>query len=65
MVFKQLEKQGTVTELVEHWPRMPEIVDSNHGRVKPMTNQIDTFRFLARCPALLGLGKGLVGSVSV
>ena len=25
-----------------------------HGGVKPMTYQIDTFRFLARCLALLG-----------
>ena len=45
---------GPVVESVEHGSRLREIVVSNHGRVKPMTYQIDTCRFLARCLALLG-----------
>ena len=48
---------GTVSEWVEHWSRMQEIMGSNPSRVKPMTNKIDTCRFLARCLALLGTGK--------
>ena len=45
---------GAVAELVEHWSRVLEIVDSNPIRVKSMTSKIDTCGFLARCSALLG-----------
>ena len=45
---------GAVAESVEHGPHMREIVGSNPGRVKPMTYQIDTCHFLAKCSALLG-----------
>ena len=45
---------GVVAESVEHWRRMRDIVGSKPGRVKSMTYEIDTCRFLARCSALLG-----------
>ena len=43
-----------VAESIEHWSRVRGIVDSNPGRVKPMTYKIDPCCFLARCSALLG-----------
>ena len=46
---------GVLSESVEHWSRVREIVGSNPGRVKPMTiNKIDTCRFIAWCSAILG-----------
>ena len=45
---------GVVAYSVEHGPRVWEIVGSNLSRVKPMTYEINTCRFLARCTALLG-----------
>ena len=45
---------GGVADLVEHWSRLREIMGLNPSWVKPMTYQIDTSRFLFRCPALLG-----------
>ena len=48
---------GAVTESVEHWSRVWEIVSSSSGRVKPMTYNIDTCCFLAKCSALLGQGQ--------
>ena len=54
MVYYGTLKPSAVVESVEHWSRMREIVGSNPSRVKPMTYQIDTCRFLARCSALLG-----------
>ena len=44
---------GTVAESVEHRSSVREIVSSNPSRVKPMTYQIDTCCFLARCSAIL------------
>ena len=49
-------KLGMVAESVEHGSHRKEIL----GRVKPMTYQIDTRRFLARCSALLGEDKDWV-----
>ena len=52
------EAPGAVAESVEHWSHVWEImVLKTQGQVKPMTYQIDTCRFLARCLALLGNGK--------
>ena len=48
---------GAVAESVEHWPHVWEIIGLNPCRVEPMTYQIDTRRFLARCSALFGKGK--------
>ena len=45
---------GAVTESVEHWPHVQEMVNSNLGRVKPMTYKFDMCRFLARGSVLLG-----------
>ena len=45
---------GTVAESVKPWSRMREIMPSIPGQVKPMSYQINTCRFIARCLALLG-----------
>ena len=45
---------GSVAESVEHGSLMWEFVSSNRGRVKPMTYKLDTYRYQARCSALLG-----------
>ena len=46
---------GAVAESVNHWSHVQEIsCVPTHGRIKPMTYQIDTCYFLASCSALLG-----------
>ena len=53
---------AAVAKSVERIPHVWEIRSLVPGRVKPMTYQIDTCRFLAWCSALIGYGK--ISSVS-
>ena len=49
---------GMVAEVVEHTGlACGTLWDRTHGRVKPMTYNIDTCCFLSRCLVLLGEGK--------
>ena len=47
-----------MADSVEPWSRVREIVGSSPGRDKQMAYKINSYRFLARCSALLGWGKG-------
>ena len=50
-------KLDAVAESVEHRPRVREIGNSVPSRVKAMTCEVDTCRFLAWRSALIGYGK--------
>ena len=45
---------AAVTESVEHGPHLWEIGSMIPSRAKPMTNKINTCRFVAWCSALIG-----------